>query len=480
MAGPIMSDAVPEVAFPPKLLADLRRAAAQIVSARRITVITHIDADGITSGAIASETLSRLGKEFTVHFEKKITDEVIERVNSDDADLVWICDLGSAYMSQFTRIGLVVTDHHVPDSNWRTGQSLLSAFGCSHQLNPHLYGVDGSYEVCGAGMTYLLSKTIDPRNQDLAYIAVIGAIGDLQDLQNSRLVSWNRLILDDAVEAGDVEVSFGLRYFGRGTRPLVQFLQYGEPAIPGITGDMNVCLALLESFGISAVDSNGRKRYWCDLEESERMVVTDELVTNAGSDADRETLLGEVYTITRYPVRSGLGDAKEFATTLNSCGRYGDDATGPRIRRGGRSALKDAENKRRDHRRNISSALNYVKENSLLMRGSHVQYFIDGSAIKETVVGIVANMLLNSEDVDPDMPIIAFAEADDGIKVSARASKRLIDRGLDLSRIMTEAAASVGGLGGGHSVAAGATIPEGKEMVFLDRVEALVKDCLSP
>ena len=89
-------------------------------------------------------------------------------------------------------------------------------------------------------------------------------------------------------------------------------------------------------------------------------------------------------------------------------------------------------------------------------------------------------MILSSTDAVPDMPILAFAEADDGIKVSARAPKSLIDRGLDLSKIMSVAAESVGGMGGGHNVAAGATIPEGKEGVFLEKVDELVADALSP
>ncbi|MDR2846662.1 MAG: DHH family phosphoesterase, partial [Candidatus Methanoplasma sp.] len=71
-------------------------------------------------------------------------------------------------------------------------------------------------------------------------------------------------------------------------------------------------------------------------------------------------------------------------------------------------------------------------------------------------------------------PIFAFADADDGVKVSARASRALTDRGLDLSFVMKTASEVVGGYGGGHSVAAGATIPKGMEDAFLDAVEDIV------
>jgi RecJ-like exonuclease len=103
-----------------------------------------------------------------------------------------------------------------------------------------------------------------------------------------------------------------------------------------------------------------------------------------------------------------------------------------------------------------------------------VQYFDAGANIRETVVGIVAGMLLNSGDAKKDLPILAFADADDGVKVSARAARVLTDRGLDLSFVMKTASERVGGYGGGHSVAAGATIPKGREKEFLDAAEDII------
>lgn len=408
-------------------------------------------------------------------FEKKISEETIDKINGCEYDMVWICDLGSAYMSRFVRNGVVVTDHHVPDPLWRRGQTFLDGFLSSYQMNPHLYGRSGSFEVCGAGMTYLLSKTIDPKNVDLAYLAVIGAIGDFQDDRYSRLVSYNRIILGDAEKAGDISTGYGLRYFGRETRPVLQFLQYGnEPRVEGITDNRDGCMDLLYKYDIKLTAEDGRRNTWVDLDPGDRAVLADELMSRLTNDEDRKALMGEIYTVNRYEVHSGLNDSKEFATILNSCGRYDDAVTGERICMGDVDALKDAERNRSDHRKNISASLAYVKENHLLRRLKHVQYFDAGTEIRETVVGIVAGMVLNSGEADTGMPIVAFAVADDGVKVSARASRSLTDRGLDLSQIMKDAAASVGGMGGGHSVAAGATIPEGKEELFLEEVDKLV------
>ncbi|MCL2295540.1 MAG: DHH family phosphoesterase [Methanomassiliicoccaceae archaeon] len=457
-----------------RLTADLERAAGAVRSAENVLIITHIDADGIASGGVASATLDRLGKRYRILFEKKISEDTVAAINRSAEDLVWICDLGSAYLSEFKRHGIVVTDHHVPDPKWKGGQTSIDDFGRIHHLNPHEYGVSGSYEICGAGMTYLLSKTIDPKNRDLAYLAIVGAVGDLQDNRESKLIGLNRMIMEEAVSAGDIAVDNDIRYFGRDYRPLIQFLQYGnDPPIPGISDNGPGCNALFADLGIP-LRKGGEPRTWRDLAAEEKISVSERLLSLVGDDDLRKRLFGEIYTITRYDSCTGLKDVKEFATVLNSCGRYDDAETGLRICMGDMTALEDAERNRSDHRKHISSAISYIKENRLLRERRFVQYFDAGPEIKETVVGIVAGMLLNSGDVNKVLPIFAFAEADDGVKVSARASRALTDRGLDLSFIMKTASEIVGGYGGGHKVAAGATIPTGKEEEFLDIVEDLV------
>lgn len=53
------------------------------------------------------------------------------------------------------------------------------------------------------------------------------------------------------------------------------------------------------------------------------------------------------------------------------------------------------------------------------------------------------------------------------IKLSARGTKKLVEQGLNLGKILAESCAAVGGVGGGHNIAAGATIPNGKLEEFL-------------
>jgi single-stranded-DNA-specific exonuclease len=66
-----------------------------------------------------------------------------------------------------------------------------------------------------------------------------------------------------------------------------------------------------------------------------------------------------------------------------------------------------------------------------------------------------------------NLPIIAFADAEGGIKVSSRGNQELIRKGLNLGKAIGEAAREVGGRGGGHDIAAGAFIPINSKQEFL-------------
>jgi RecJ-like exonuclease len=109
----------------------------------------------------------------------------------------------------------------------------------------------------------------------------------------------------------------------------------------------------------------------------------------------------------------------------------------------------------------------------------NVQWFDAESRIRETIVGIVAGMAVGASGVRHDLPIVAFADAGDGeVKVSARGSHALVRKGLDLSRVMREASQAVGGDGGGHDVAAGATIPAGERAAFVAHADRIVGEQL--
>jgi len=440
-----------------------------------VHIVTHIDADGITAGAIASKSLERLGKNYSIECVKQLDEMVLKRLLDQNHDLVWFTDLGSGISNSYPEINKVITDHHAcpNDSN------------LSFHLNPHIFERDGSYDMSGAGATYLVAKELNnKKNLDLSALAIVGACGDLQDKKSCRLQGTNLEILKDGKKADVLLERMDIRYFGRETRPLAKLLQYAnDPFIPGLSRRENVCSSFLQDCGIRLKDGDYWRK-WVDLDKEERSKIISALaqilLTKGFGYKTAQRLVGEVYLLKKEKHGTELHDAKEFATLLNSTARYGQYEVGLNVCLGDRDEeLKKARNLLKGHRLNLVEGLKFAKEEEIQKR-QFFQFFHAKDGIRDTIIGIVTNMLLGSEDVDNSVPLMGFAYTENGdVKVSARASQELIDKGLNLSDALKKAAQVFGGAGGGHDIAAGATIPKGKEEEFLDIVEKEIKSQLS-
>jgi len=141
--------------------------------------------------------------------------------------------------------------------------------------------------------------------------------------------------------------------------------------------------------------------------------------------------------------------------------------------------LEKAKSLLKNHRRNIVKGIKFVKQEGIQEYGM-LQYFNAGGHIKDTVVGIIAGIILHSRHTKSDNPIIGFADKDDGdVKASARTIAPLVNRGIDLSKAMQRAAGQLGGTGGGHDIAAGAVIPRGTEYEFLEMLDREIRNQLT-
>ena len=452
------------------MLQRLNDIASIIRQAQSLHIVTHIDADGITAGAIASQTLQRLGKNYTLECVKQLDEAVMNKLLAERHELVWFTDLGSGISTEYPEIHKIITDHHECPPHSDT----------PFHFNPHLFDKDGSYELSGAGATYLVSKAVDPNNTDLSALAIVGAIGDLQDRKYCELRGMNTEIVADGVAAGVLHTCKDLRYFGKETRPLTKLLQYAsDPLIPGVSGREEACTTLLQELQIRLKDGD-RWRTWIDLETEEKRTIISTIVQMLLSKGFGYQVacrvLGESYLLRKEEAGTELHDAKEFATLLNSTARYGQYEVGLQVCLGDRGKwLAEAQGLLRGHRHNLVEGLQFARDEKIQKR-SCVQYFHAGDGIRDTIIGIVTNMMLNEEHIDKELPLIGFALTENGeVKVSARATQALVDRGLDLGKALASAAKELNGVGGGHNIAAGATIPKGKEEEFLERVEKEIR-----
>ena len=182
-----------------------------------IRVISHLDADGLSSASIMVKTLTRLNKKFVLSIVKQISPDLLKELKNEKYETYLFLDLGSGNLKEIDEIlknrNIFILDHHTPQ-NHETNFT---------HINPHLHHLNAN-EVSGAGVTYLFSRALDPKNKDLAYIALIGATGDIQETKDGFL-GLNKEILQDAIDSEKIEIKVGLRMFGSQTRPLYKVLQ---------------------------------------------------------------------------------------------------------------------------------------------------------------------------------------------------------------------------------------------------------------
>jgi len=458
-----------------KLSARADLCAVRLRAADSVHLVSHIDADGITSAAIMSLSFERAGISYTAEFVKKLDERIMNRLLEEKHELIVFTDLGSAMPDFIVDNGMdtIIADHHQP--NGRPENIATNSETLPHHMNPHLFGANGGFEISGSGVSYILANALGD-NTDLAGLAIVGAIGDMQNRKYGKLISLNKEILEQGVEAGVLMNAPDLSLFGKQTRPIYKMLQYSsEPYLPGLTGEEEACIRFLQNAGVGYDQREGAK-LWIELSKEEQVRVISALMKfcqDRGFSTRRiEELIKECYTLLTEKEGAEMRDASEFSTLLNATGRYDKAEIGVRVCMGDREeALAEARTLLAEHRKNLVNGLNFVKENGVKQL-EHIQYFYSGQEIKETIVGIIAGMATSLENVDRKKPIIGMADSEDGVKISSRGTQDLIRRGMNLSKAMNDVTEAVGGAGGGHDIAAGGTIPPER----MDEFIALLDD----
>lgn len=437
------------------------KAAAELVRSHKsdtVHIVTHIDADALSAAGVAATALRRARIEYKVTYCKSLDDAMVKRLNDENPALSWYTDLGSAVHHRLPKGDKIITDHHaVPDGE--------DALAFPH-INPHLHGIDEEDSISGAGCAYYVATALDSHNGDLAATALVGALGDLQDQRLGKFTGLNRKILADAEAHGVMRSHDDLRFFGRSSRPLPRFLRYADPAIPGLGLDEDQIVDFLVTNRIRVRDG-GRWRTWFDLDDEERDRLTTAIMTSYGAGVPLDKIRGENYDMLKE-TEPELRCAKEFATLLNSTARYDRPEIGLALTTGERqSVLSIARTLLQGHRRSLGGAIQYAQKQGLTDLGP-LAYFHAGNHIRDTILGIVTGILLGGGQGGGQKVLVGLADnGQGGIKVSTRAPDLLVQRGANLSQAVSHAASAVGGSGGGHAGAAGATLPLGREDEFL-------------
>lgn len=164
-------------------------------------IFHHNDADGLCSGAILTKALERQGYGVRRFCLEKPYPAVIEKVYDQEGEILIFADFAGRIAPMLSELNkgrnlTLILDHHVAEE--ATDPRV-------HNLDPDLFGLKGDRDISASTTCYLFGRNLDPINQDMAYIAAVGAVGD-EFFVDGRLVSENRAVTLEAVRQGVVEI----------------------------------------------------------------------------------------------------------------------------------------------------------------------------------------------------------------------------------------------------------------------------------
>ncbi|MHA1934772.1 MAG: DHHA1 domain-containing protein [Candidatus Thorarchaeota archaeon] len=463
-----------------------------IRQAKKVLAISHIDTDGISALSIIVTMLVRGSKD---HYWRPIHQlnsetilEVVELVQEHRPDVVVFSDLGTGQIHLIEEhiIGkngvekVIILDHHLPpgkDSDRREDHD-----GSLIEINPTHHGLNGSYDVSGAGMSFLLAYYLDPSNIDLVELAIVGASGDLQDYYGKGFTGLNRMFVELGETHDAIRIDKDLTFFGINTRPLPFLLQYAtDPYLPGITGDRDACYAFFEDLDVEMKTPEDNWRIWVDLRQDEKKRIIQKLIEHILASyedpAKAKGIIGDVITLVNRPPRSTLRSAKEFSTLLNACGRNRRADVGVRICLGDPDATQEGKALLQQHRTNLATALRRIENDGFTE--TQGMYVVNDPETQDTIIGIVIGMAQGSMIIPWDKPVIGVSTntSDDGpiVKISGRARKSVVNQGVNIKEVFSEAAELLNNEhnklvaeAGGHPMAAGAFIHNSVLEQFLE------------
>ena len=430
-------------------LTELAKQVADVISGySHVRVISHNDADGITSAAIICQALHRNNTQFHATIVSRLDESVVDMVNStaSEGDLVVFCDMGCGQSDLIEKVSfdVVIIDHHQP-----VGESPAKA-----AINPHLVGIDGAIHLSASGTTYMVARQMDKGNIDLAGLAIAGAVGDKQLFESA-----NRFILDEALENKVISIKKGLKV---GSGDIADILEYTSEPYLDITGDrkkIDEFLDILNIHGeISTMSADDLKKL--------TSAVALKLTKNASPEAV-DAAIGDIYVLDREIVQNSY----DLVEMINACGKLDKGGLVLSLCMKDASVIDEVRTLSGDYRR--STVADIKKAEGMLQQGKNMWY-LNAKNMEST--GIIASTVVRY--IHPDHPFVAINEVEDIVKVSARGTRALIADGLDLSYALREGAKAVGGSGGGHNIASGAAIPKGKSEEFISIVDNIIGEQL--
>lgn len=448
-----------------------------------IRLSSHIDADGISAAGILCNALNRLDARYHLRILRQLEPKFIESLAKEERNCYIFSDFGSGQLNFIQKFlpdeNVIILDHHEPLKLPKSSPNIL-------EINPHFYGIDGSTEISGAGVSFLFAYYLNPtENIDLLHLALVGALGDTQDkAKQHTLIGLNAKIAELGVKENLLQLEKDLYFQYSELKPIHKVLmETTEPYLPGLTGNEEACVRFLGSIGIPQhAGENWRTISELSTEEKKNLTtqLTQLILSHDGTSEEASSLVGTKYKVLTE-TELYLSEARTYASLLNACGRTRNPGIGVAICLGDREThYRQAQDLLVQYQTKINSLMEKIKRPGAIRETENVQYFYAGEG-DETMVGTISTIAVKTKIAKPSKPLIGFSKSDDiDFKISARAQDELVKKGLHLGIALRKTISELGidtskYQAGGHDAAAGARIPASHDSQFIETLNKIVK-----
>ncbi|MBS3124075.1 DHH family phosphoesterase [Candidatus Woesearchaeota archaeon] len=407
---------------------------------KEIQIISHFDADGITSAAIIVQTLKELDRKFNLKIVKSLDRDFIKTIQKNK--IILFLDLASGsldYLEESKLSDIFIIDHH--EINKKIPENVII-------INPHLHE---KQKISSSGLSYLFSKAIDSKNKKFAKLAVIGMIGDRLEKEIEKF---------EIMKDSEIKIRKGLLIYPA-TRPLNRVLEFSSnPYIPGVTGDIKGVIELLREAELNPIKGKYKSLLELDDKEMEKLITSIMLRNPRTKD---KKIIGDMFLIKMY---NQLEDSRELSAKINACSRSGRSEIAIQFCMEISSAKKTIEKIHSKYKQELISGLDFIQKAEKI-QGENFVIINVKNQIKDTMIGTVTSIISNSLIYKEETIIIAMAfdENKNKIKISAR---NVGNQGRNVREILEKVIIPLEGEVGGHEFAAGGIIKIEDEQKFIE------------
>ena len=406
-----------------------------------IVSISHDDADGFASGAVIQNMAKRSGLTCKSITHNNITpwNELLTPLLAQYKNFCFIMtDLGSSIrevapvLDKNLESDFFILDHHLFNS-----QDLDLWPETVHFINPTEFGLNGLKEIAGATVAYNFAVHVNNKNRDSAWIALLGISGDtLMHAQDLR--SFNRWVLEDALEEEQIIISNGLAAYGGSHRSLKDGLAGSIlPFVPKCKGDSEIAAKLVEEVNIDP------KMPLIDIDE--------EQATRIAEHLECLDLVGDTIV---FPKKNDvLRYGFEHAMILSIIGSKNPVEAYNLI--GRRSASKEMKKQYDSYMGEVIGNLAHFVSLSKVETSDAI--IADVSELPYGTWSSVASYSSINQLYSPTKILFLGGETDGAMKFSVRCMNEFLasHEGKGAKEVIEQITEKYGGAGGGHALAGG-------------------------